>query len=127
MKKLLALATILFSFTSLAQYEEEIKLLNKACSISVDSLDSLFSGFEVEEKGDTYMYADYENDKYYVVDYSEGNAIASYVETYNRYNLKAMKSSVKNASDGYHYLVSSFKNINAILISSTKDYGRVQF
>lgn len=127
MRKLLALATILFSFTSLAQYEEEIRLLNKACSISVDSLDSLFSGFEAEEKGDTYMYADDKNDKYYVIDYSEGNPVASYVEAYNRYNLKAMKASVKNASEGYHYLVSSFKKDNTILITSTKDYGRVQF
>jgi hypothetical protein len=80
----------------------------------------LFISFDEIQKDDVYMYADYENERYYIIEYSNGNSVASYVEIYNRNNLNAMRSSVKNASDEYHYLVSSFKKDNTILITSMK-------
>jgi hypothetical protein len=120
MKKILLFVLLSLSFMSTAQYEDEIKMLNHACSTPFYNLDKLFTNLEGQVNQGVYLYADDFNDHFYIIEYENGRAIASYVEAYNRDSLKAMKMAIKKASNEYYYVVSSFKKDNTILITSTK-------
>lgn len=120
MKRLLLFAMLLMGASVFAQYEDEIKLLNYACETPIEDLESVFVGYDVEVNQGVYLFADDENDNYYVVEFIDGYNVASYVEAFNRANFRAMRRCVKNASRDYYYLVCAIKEDDNILITSTK-------
>lgn len=120
MKKILLLATFLAGFTAFAQYEDEIKLLNTACSSDLEELNEVFDGLESAVDQGVYLYANDIRDYYYVITEMDGMVVASYVESYDRGNLKAMEKSVDNSSPYYYYVVTASRKDDVILITSTK-------
>lgn len=114
MKKILLLATLLVSFTSLSQYEDEIKTLQTICHTPESSIGYLFPEHNDLSSDSLYMY---ENEVgYYVIEYSD-IVIASYVEEYSKDRLQNMNKAIRGASNEYYYLVSGFKDDNNVLIT----------
>lgn len=139
MKKIYALtllSLIAICSTAFGQYEDEILILNTACQTEEDSLGSLFSEYEYQSwyEDGIYTYSSTISGETYSVEYTDNNVVASYIEDYDKSNLKLMKESVKDASshvgrfrmtkyyytDEYIYLVSSYKlRDSTILITAT--------
>lgn len=120
MKKVLLFGILILSFMSFSQYEEEIKTLNNACDTPFFDIDCVFVGYERSYYDVIYLFSDDFNERYYVIEYEGAQAIVSYVERYDRKNLRKMKRAIKTASDEYYYVVSAIKEDDNILITSTK-------
>lgn len=105
---------------SFSQYEEEIKTLNYVCDNPLFDVDSVFLGYEYSYDDGIYLFSDDFNERYYVVEHEGAQAVASYVERYDKKNLRKMKRAIKTASNEYHYVVSAYKDDDNILITSAK-------
>jgi len=133
MKKILLMMAMFLSLGTVAQYEDEIRMLHTACSTSEENIDKLFESFTSRYEDSLYVYLD---NKYnmYIIEYSGSTVVASYVEPYSKKRLRIMNNSIREITDysskmedcmfyennEYYYLVSNFKDgDNTILITVT--------
>jgi alpha-glucuronidase len=132
MKNILLLTALFIGFTTTAQYESNIEILNKSCVTPKDSIHLLFNEVEYDSylSDGVYVYENIYSGESYYIQYTDDNVISTYVEDYNRDSLKDMKECAKNISERvlriglkkyyvneeHTYLVSSSIGLDSIIL-----------
>lgn len=120
MKKILLFAILLAGLPVFAQYEDEIKILNYICDSSDEDLNGILDSLEYEHSHGLHIYSNYDLDYFYTAETLDGKIVANYIEPYKHESIRVMGECINNASQDYHYRVSSFKKLDVIVITSTR-------
>ncbi len=134
-QNIVLIATVLISNWSISQYDEEVIRLKALCD--AENASDLFDLkiYDCEKMDDMTTFSRSDDENFYLIDYSDGYTVSSYIEPFDKANLKLMKATIRKMarpyksskgskvykSKDYFYVVSSLKDEDyTILISITK-------